>query len=97
MESSKEYKNYGHIDDICLLGHGSIGRGVLPLIKRHFTFNNLTIVDPSPVHEPKTGPNIKYVKIALTKHNFREQLNNIFDNAGKVKFCINLTVDVSSV
>lgn len=46
---------YGHINEICLLGHGSIGMGLLPLIKRHFTFDNLTVIDPHPIYEPETG------------------------------------------
>ena len=72
MEANNpQYKNYGHIEDVCLLGHGSIGRGVLPLLKRHFTFDNLTIVDPHPVHEPETTPNIKFLKVALTRQNFK--------------------------
>ena len=66
----KEYKNYGHIHDILLLGHGSIGRGVLPLIKRHFTFDNLMIVDPFPVVEPEVGGKIKFFKIGFTQSNY---------------------------
>ena len=39
---------YGHIDHICVIGHGLIGRGTVPLIKRHFNYNTITIVDPNP-------------------------------------------------
>ena len=49
MES---YPIYGEIDDVCVIGHGSIGRGTVPLIKRHFKFGKMTIVDPDPVDLP---------------------------------------------
>jgi homospermidine synthase len=51
----KPGKIYGHIDDIVLIGHGSIGRGILPLIKRHLTFGKLTIIDQHPVVTPTTS------------------------------------------
>jgi homospermidine synthase len=43
---------YGFINDICVIGHGSIGKGTLPLIKRHFEFDKITIIDPHPVELP---------------------------------------------
>ena len=43
---------YGRIDDVCVIGHGSIGRGTVPLIKRHFQFQKMTIIDPDPVDLP---------------------------------------------
>jgi len=82
---------------LLLLGHGSIGRGALPLIKRHFTFDKLVVVDPHPVHEPETGPSISFVKVAFTRHNYISEMDKIFENSGKVKFCVNLSVDISSV
>ena len=39
--------NYGKITGVvCIIGFGSIGKGVLPLIKRHFTYDELVIIDP---------------------------------------------------
>lgn len=78
MESKPEFKNYGHIDQLLLVGHGSIGRGVLPLIKRHFTYNELVIVDPHPAIEPETGPNVKFFKLELTRHNYVQFINETF-------------------
>lgn len=37
---------------VCIIGHGSIGRGTVPLIKRHFSFDQMTIIDPDPEHLP---------------------------------------------
>jgi len=48
----EHYPKYGHINDICVIGHGLIGRGTVPLIKRHFAFDKMTIIDPHPAFEP---------------------------------------------
>ena len=45
----EQHQIYGYINDICIVGHGSIGKGTLPLIKRHFKFDKITIIDPEPV------------------------------------------------
>ena len=45
-------ETYGFISQICVIGHGTIGRGTVPLIKRHFTFDKITIIDPNPLHLP---------------------------------------------
>jgi homospermidine synthase len=49
---------YGHINDICVVGHGSIGKAIIPLIRRHFTFDKMTIIDPHPVFEPKVSEDV---------------------------------------
>ena len=93
-QQAPQYKNYGHINDICLLGYGSIGRGLLPLIMRHFTFDNFTIVDPNPVEAPAASEKYKFVKLAITKENLKEELDKIFVN--KTGFCVNMSIDTSS-
>ena len=43
------YPNYGRIDGpIVIIGFGSIGRGTLPLIERHFDYDadQLVVIDP---------------------------------------------------
>jgi homospermidine synthase len=45
---------------IVMIGFGSIGRGTLPLIERHFTFDKsrMVIIDPNPEGEtPTSRPN----------------------------------------
>ena len=49
--------NYGRIDGpIVMIGFGSIGRGTLPLIERHFDFDRSRFVvigpDPSGLPDP---------------------------------------------
>ncbi len=43
---------YGHLKHVVLLGHGATGKGTLPLIQRHFTYDKITVIDPNPVHTP---------------------------------------------
>jgi homospermidine synthase len=88
------YRVYGYINDICVIGHGSIGKGTLPLIKRHFQFDKITIIDPHPVEVPEVSETVKFIRVALTQDNFKEILDQIFIN--KVGFCVNLSVGTSS-
>lgn len=90
---------YGSIDGpIVIIGFGSIGRGVLPLIKRHFNLkiNNLYVIDPN-IKDISFLKNeeVNILNISITESNFREILSGIFYK--KKGFCVNLSVDVSSL
>jgi homospermidine synthase len=93
------YPNYGHIEGpIVIIGFGSIGRGTLPLIQRHFSYDPDQLV----VIEPNEGAiaaleeqGIRTLPLALTRDNYREVLGDIF-KTGK-GFCVNLSVDTSSL
>ena len=38
---------YHHIKGVvCLIGHGSIGKGFVPLLKKHFTYEKFVVIDP---------------------------------------------------
>jgi homospermidine synthase len=81
---------------ICILGFGSIGQGVLPLLLRHITVNpeNVTIVSADPYGADialKYGVN--FIKRRITRANIREQMTRY---VGKGDFLLNLSVDVSS-
>lgn len=67
----QSYPIYGRINDVCVVGHGSIGRGTVPLIKRHFHFDKMTIIDPDPKHLPDPDPKVKFIKLAITQLNYR--------------------------
>ena len=78
---------------IVIIGYGSIGKGTLPLLKRHinFDYSQLVVIDP----KQNISGDFKHVPIGLTPTNFQEVLNkHIIPNSG---FCINLSVDVSSM
>lgn len=64
------YPVYGFINSICLVGHGSIGKGTLPLLKRHFKYDKIVVIDPHPVCEPETDEKVSFWRLGLTKDNF---------------------------
>ena len=90
----EEYKQYGNIDQVCVIGHGLIGRGTVPLIKRHFSFNKMTVIDPNPTFPPDPHEKVEFLKVALTHKNHVEILDNVF--RGKKGFCVNLSIGVAS-
>ncbi len=90
---------YGRIDGpIVIIGFGSIGKGTLPLIQRHFDFDadRLVVIDPDPgTHLFLSQHGIRHEHLAITRDNYREVLNRLFpDGRG---FCVNLSVDTSSL
>jgi len=90
--------NHGHIDGaVVIIGFGSIGRGVLPLIERHFTYDHhrLHVIEPSEVHANFLAQRgIHHIRAALTRENYREVLTPLLGNGG---FCVHLSVDTSSL
>ncbi|MGA8705408.1 MAG: saccharopine dehydrogenase C-terminal domain-containing protein [Steroidobacteraceae bacterium] len=82
---------------IILVGFGSIGQGVLPLILRHIgiSADRITIVTADDHgREEAAGYNVKFIKQALTRENFRRVLDPV---VGRGDFLLNLSVDVSSI
>jgi len=70
---SKSYPVYGRIDGpVVIIGFGSIGRGTLPLIERHFEYDadKLVVIEPdASAHNFLTQRNIRHVQTALTPEN----------------------------
>ena len=93
------YPVYGRIDGpIVIIGFGSIGKGTLPLIERHFEFDatKLTVIEPEhDTHNFLAQRNIRHLELALTQANYREVLGELF--AEGRGFCVNLSVDTSSL
>jgi len=84
----------GHI---VLIGCGSIGQGVLPLILRHIRIapDRITVVTADERgHQEAAKYGIKFVKEPLTRENYRRVLNPI---VGRGDFVLNVSVDVSSI
>lgn len=85
---------------IVMIGFGSIGRGTLPLIERHFKYDKsrFVVVDPSDKNKfllDERG--IKLVQKALTKDNYREILTPLLTAGSGQGFCVNVSVDTSSI
>src|SRR6266566_7390570 len=82
---------------ILLVGFGSIGQGVLPLILRHIGIapERLTIVTAEDMgHEEAAKYGVKFVKERLTRENYRRVLNPLL---GRGDFLVNVSVEVSSL
>lgn len=96
----KEYHpNFGRIDGpIVIIGFGSIGKGTLPLIERHFDFDafKLTVIEPDSAKANFLRQhNINHLQEKLTRENYREILGALFSE--RKGFCVNLSVDTSSL
>jgi homospermidine synthase len=92
------YPVHGHIEGpIVIIGFGSIGRGVLPLIERHFTYDvrDLHVIEPSDEHAAFLAQRgIHHHHEGLTRDNLRDVLAPLLRTGA---FCVNLSVDVSSL
>jgi len=85
---------------IVMIGFGSIGKGTLPLIERHFHYDptRVVVIDPNDADKAiaeKHGA--RFIKSAVTKDNYRELLAPLLTAGGGQGFCVNLSVDTSSV
>jgi len=85
---------------IVMIGFGSIGRGTLPLIERHFDFDKsrMVIIDPSDAGKTLAEKHsITFIQKELSQDNFREVLTPLLTEGEGQGFCVNLSVDVGSV
>jgi homospermidine synthase len=82
---------------IVLIGFGSIGQGVLPLILRHVGIpaDRITIVtaEDRGIEEAKRY-GVRFVREVLVRENFRRVLEPL---VGRGDFVLNVSVDVSSI
>ncbi len=92
---------YHKIDGpIVMIGFGSIGRGMLPLLERHFEFDKKRFVVIDPVDDDRKlldERGVRFIKEAVTKDNYKTLLKPLLTEGGGRGFCVNLSVDVSSL
>ena len=73
-----QWPQYGRIEGaIVMIGFGSIGRGTLPLIERHFDFDRSRFVVIGPDDSDRAlldERGIAFVKEAVTRDNYRQLL-----------------------
>ena len=84
---------------IVMIGFGSIGKGTLPLIERHFAYDKsrFVIIDPQADSELAAKHGVRFTKQSVTRDNFRELLVPLLTEGGGQGFCVNLSVDTGSV
>jgi homospermidine synthase len=85
---------------IVMIGFGSIGKGTLPLIERHFDYDKsrFVVIDPEDKDRKILDDRgIRFVHEAVTRDNYRELLTPLLTKGGGQGFCVNLSVDTSSV
>ena len=96
-----QWRRHGRIDGaIVMIGFGSIGKGTLPLIERHFDYdkNHFVVIGPDGSDRRLLDERgIEFVHMPITRENYREVLTRYL-TAGKGQgFCVNLSVDTSSL
>ncbi|MDP1869972.1 MAG: saccharopine dehydrogenase NADP-binding domain-containing protein, partial [Bradyrhizobium sp.] len=84
---------------IVMIGFGSIGKGTLPLIERHFDYDRsrFVIIDPHEDGELANKHGVRFIKQGITRENYREVLVPLLTEGGGQGFCVNLSVDTGSV
>ena len=92
---------YGEITGpIVMIGFGSIGRGTLPLIERHFTFDKsrMVVIDPQDGDRKLLDDRgIRFIQAAVTRDNYKELLKPLLTDGEGQGFCVNLSVDTGSL
>ncbi|WP_185983411.1 homospermidine synthase [Aureimonas mangrovi] len=85
---------------IVMIGFGSIGRGTLPLIERHFEYDKsrFTVIDPRDTDRKLLDERgVAFRQEAVTQDNYRELLTPLLTEGEGQGFCVNLSVDTGSV
>jgi homospermidine synthase len=100
-DKNAKWPVYGEITGpIVMIGFGSIGRGTLPLIERHFKFDKsrMVVIDPSDADKKLLDERgIAFVKEAVTQKNYKKLLTPLLTKGGGQGFVDNLSVDTGSV
>lgn len=95
------WQRHGRIDGpIIMIGFGSIGRGTLPLIFRHFECDRakMLVIDPDDTHQKMIeAEGVAFKNVAITRENYRDVLTPLLKAGPGRAFIVNLSVDVSSV
>ncbi len=99
-DAPTRWPNHGRISGpIVMIGFGSIGRGTLPLIERHFSYDRarFMVIEPDPAHRNLADRHgLRFEQVALTRENYRDVLTPLLTEGGGQGFCVNLSVDTSS-
>jgi homospermidine synthase len=96
---AEAFPKHGRIDGpVVMIGYGSIGRGTLPLIERHFEYDrdDVHVIDPSDGHAAEVrARGAHFHHLGITRANCRAVLTQLFPHGRG--FCVNLSVDTGSL
>jgi homospermidine synthase len=84
---------------IVMIGFGSIGRGLLPLLERHIGFDRAKFVVIAPDDSGRDlldARKLRFEKLAITRENYRDVLRPLLTGGPGRGMIINLSVDTSS-
>jgi homospermidine synthase len=82
-----------------MIGFGSIGKGTLPLIERHFSYDptRFTVIDPEDKDRGLLDERgLRFVKEKVTRDNYETLLRPLLTEGDGQAFIVNLSVEVSS-
>jgi homospermidine synthase len=85
---------------IVMIGFGSIGRGTLALIERHFEYDRkrFFVIDPDGSNRHLLDDrDISFIQAAITPKNYESLLGQLLTQGDGRGFCVNLSVDTSSI
>src|SRR3984957_5453491 len=95
------HPTYGRLaGPVVIIGFGSIGRGPLPLSLRHFDVESakIGVVGPDTGHDELLDQlGVRKITAAVTADNYRALLTPLLHRDHGQPFCVNLSVDTSSV
>ena len=98
---AQQWPEYGTITGpILMIGFGSIGRGVLPLIERHFSYDHkrFGVIDPAGKHRTFLKQRgIELIQQAVTPENYRDLIGGFFADATGQGFVVNVSVETDSL
>src|ERR1043166_6142083 len=96
-----EWPTHGTIDGpIVIIGFGSIGKGTLPLTERHFRYDKSRMLALDPDDRGSRTLDKKGIRFRhepVTRERYRQQLKSLLTGGSGRGFCVNLSVDVSSL
>jgi homospermidine synthase len=101
--ANEKWPVYGEITGpVVMIGFGSIGRGTVPLIERHFSYDKdrFIVIEPRESEDDTAlmkQHGLRHVTEALTEKNYKKVLEPLLTEGGGQGFCVNLSVDTSSL
>jgi homospermidine synthase len=84
---------------IIIIGFGSIGRAVLPLLLRHIQCSptQVTVIDPAPLNKNIAEElGVNFNQRAITKENYEQVLQEYISATNKQSIIVNASVNISS-